>query len=909
MRSHRSWIVALTACASACGGSERTDGASLALSDGSFEQGGQGWALSGVTVVEVGPGAFHGTHALLFDPGDDPGLRYGSARVRLATEVGRQYRVTFAHQGGFERGNPALALTIDGEHPHDAVTEVWITGAMEARELPERSAWSETDGRFFAEHALTELQIGPLSRWEPGIRWGRVWIDDVRVEVLPRRRALGTEVEVRATLPSDAVAGQEVELTVSLTGRLQSPPTPFDTRPAHCTVEFALESSDPLAVLPERIRFQDEASRIERLSFWTPGVQRVTLRTGEGFEARSNPVLVHERAPEKRSYWGDIHIHTELGHADWPGGDGALNYTFARDFADLDFAALSEHFHASEVGGWMEQLVPATLAFDQPGRFATLLGIEMFSYQGHHNFYLRSGDPLDMFDGRNPFRSRDAAGADLRSRGVPFLAIPHHFMLLDPVDWRSTDREALRLAEIYSTHGSSEEAGAWWRHPAQTGNDYGETGGARGHDFRTGLARGHRLGVIACSDSHFAQPGLAGLTCVRATALTREALFDALWRRDCYATSGARTLLDFALEAAPPGDTPRVAVSAVSMGGELFLPPGASLQARVVVHASAPIEAVELVQEGTLVASARPDSPDFDGAFALGAFSGRPTYVYARVRQRDEHRVWASPIWIDPARVPDLALEEKDLSFDFASGTLAVTPRNYGDESARAVLRLYSSQGAPGLAEVSEDALRQPALLLRVEPASPGRARLKAVLYTPRNVGKIFSFSGELRFSDAAGYRIVADPRGMLTADGALTLRWKDELGKRFPASRAGQITDFELWVDTNPGTTVEVAPLVDGSPLAEVWVGSQVHRTPATVPIPIGELARTPPLDERTVALDPRLPPETVLFADLPRGATYVAVLDPEDRVTESDELDNAAALSVPEEPPRTSHWPDRGR
>ncbi len=870
------------------------------FTNGSFEDGLTGWDALGVRVVQAGLGAFHGSKVLEFDPARQAeGLRFGHARARIVTEPGREYRITLAHQAGFDLGNPLLAIAVDGQAAHDVIATVPFLDPLAARKLPARASWSETSVSFFAERAVTELQIGPLSRWASTIGWGRVWVDHVRVEPQARLRALGADVEVRATLPSDALIGEPLELRVSLLERLRAPiARVFDNRLAHCTVDFRLDSGDPEAVLPERIAFRGEATRVERVRFGSPGVRRVFLRTEDGFAVSSNPVLVHERAPPRRSFWGDIHVHTELGHADWIGGSGALNYLFARDFADLDFAALSEHYGWTAVTGWMDRLVPATLAFDEPGRFATFLAVETSSYQGHHNYYLRSSDPFLMFDGRNPFASRDEHVANLRARGVSFLTIPHHFMLLEPVDWRWSDREALRLAEIYSNHGSSEQAGAWWRHPAHIGNWYGDTKGARGHDLESALRRGHRLGLIGCSDSHCARPGLAGLTCVRASALTREGLFDALRARACYATSGARILLDLEL-------------SGATMGQELFLEPLTALEARVAVHAGDPIEAVELVRAGTVVASAHPGTLDFAGTFALGSFSGQPTHLYARARLRDQHRAWSSPIWIDPARIPDLALEKKDLSFDFASGALAVTPRNYGDASAQALLRLYSSADEPSFAEVPVSPFTEPTLLLRVEPVSAGRARLAATLYTPRNLGRTFRFAGQIRLWNAPGYAIAADPRAMLVDDRQGTLRWSDELGMnyRFSESRSGQITDFELVVDTNPLTRLDLSARIDGSPLSEVWVGSEVHPAPLSVALPLGELARTPPLDERTVALDPSAAPAPVVFARLPPGATYIAVLDPEGRVAESDEHDNAATLAVPEQAPAYDHWLDYGR
>ena len=585
-----------------------SSGTRPALFDGSFERDAQGWKLTDTAVVDVGSGAAHGSHVLLFDPGTGAEVRRGTASARLPTKIGHEYRLRFAYQAGFERGTPFLTVTLDGRSPVHVASVIRFFDPGQRSSVPLRSAWLEESFTFFAEHELTELELGPLSRWQSTIGWGKVWVDHVRLEPLDRERTLGRDLAVRATLPSLARVGEELELSVSLSGRVEAGADSggvFDLRPMHHTCEFQLASSDPGATLPASLGFTGQALRLARVRFATPGVQRLMLSTTDGFRVLSNPVLVEAATTSRNYYWGDIHVHTAGGHSDWVGGEGSLNYALARKFADLDFAALSEHFYGSTATNWMERLAPASEFHNTPGRFVTFLGVESFGYQGHTNHYLRGDDALEMFDPRNALPGREEQLANLRTRGARVLSIPHHFMLLDPADWRATDREALRLAEIYSIHGSSEEAGAWWRHPDHFGFAYDGSRGARGHDYLTALARGHRVGVIACSDSHEAQPGMSGLTCVRASELTRESLWDALYERACYATTGARILLDFEL-------------AGVAMGGETRLAAGTPLVARLAVHGLAPLEALEILQDGRVVASSAPGTLDHVESFDLG---------------------------------------------------------------------------------------------------------------------------------------------------------------------------------------------------------------------------------------------------------------------------------------------------
>ncbi|NOT29520.1 MAG: DUF3604 domain-containing protein [Planctomycetes bacterium] len=853
-----------------------------------------GWTFSEAVVRTVGLGAFHGTHVVEIDPGTAPGQRLGFLQARFPTTPGQEYRLSFAFQAGFAVGAPQLAVTIDGTEPEDVATAVRFNDPGVARSTPDRGAWLEQRIGFFAQHDLTLIQLGPLSRWNTDIGWGRVWVDHARVEPLGRARTFGRDVALRATLPSTVRVGESVELTLSLIGMRRGTLSGgvFDTRPMRYTGSFDLFSDDALSTLPATVAFQDTVTGRVPVRFGSAGVWRLRVRSG-AYEVLSNPVYVSTQSLARRAFWGDIHIHTELAHSDWQGGSGAKNYASAQGYADLDFAALSEHYHNAK--GWMDELVPPTQAFNRPGSFVTLLGTETGFTGGHFNFYLRGSNPFEMFDSRNHFSNREALLDNLRARSVQTLSIPHHFLLLDPVDWRNTDRTRLRLAEIYSNHGSSEEAGNWWRFPEQTGNSYGDTKGAKGHDFRTALERGHRLGVIGCSDSHVVQPGMSGLTCVRASTLERESIWGALRRRDCFATSGDRILLEFRIGTA-------------HMGQETQLSPGAQLDAFVEVHGQDVIEVIEFVRDGQVTQSLFPSS--LDGVFTvnLGTFTGRTTWVYVRVRQRNQHRAWSSPIWIDPLGKPDLVLEGGKMSYDRARSELTVAPRNYTGVAATALLRLYSSASEPSLAgEGWLSGFTQPTLLLRVEPVNANQVRLKAALYTPLGLRRSFSYSGEIRLRNATGHRIVTDPRRMLADNGTGTLSWNDFFGYRYLnyESKAGQISDIELLIDTRLDTEIDVLSRIDGSPLSQVFVGSQVHSAAQVVSIPVGRIANTPPLATVSVTV-PAHSRKAILFPSLPPGATYVAVIDFAGQVPEVNEDNNAFALVVPERATPYDHWSD---
>ena len=72
---------------------------------------------------------------------------------------------------------------------------------------------------------------------------------------------------------------------------------------------------------------------------------------------------------------------------------------------------------------------------------------------------------------------------------------------------------------------------------------------------------GLKLGVIGSSDNHGSQPGKEGFgtMAVWASALTREAVFDAIRNRRTYGTTGSRIYLEFVVNGEPMGGETTVA--------------------------------------------------------------------------------------------------------------------------------------------------------------------------------------------------------------------------------------------------------------------------------------------------------------------------------------------------------------
>ncbi len=375
-----------------------------------------------------------------------------------------------------------------------------------------------------------------------------------------------------------------------------------------------------------------------------------------GLGADSNPA---PRLPDSsvRIYFGDIHCHTTLSD-----GMGSLEdlYTYARDVQRLDFASATDHeshFYGYSLAPEMWPLVrEAAQRHYDPGHFVTLLGYEWTAasrkaISGHHNVYYRDTDG-PFFTYSNPTtNSLKKLLKALRDLGRPVLVIPHHPVACKSaagmpapsltVAWSVNDPQIIRLAEIYSKWGCSEEVPPTFR-PLHNS--------AEGHAVRDALDKGYRLGFTAGSDDHTAMPGSlhvqggrnlrypnSGLVAVYAPELTREAIFDALYQRRCYATSGPRIVLDFS-------------VNGHTMGQEITAD-NASDTRRIegIAIGTAAVQSAEIVSSGR-VHWTIPGNGSRELSFELEdtARLTEPMYYYVRIIQADGERAWSSPIWVDP---------------------------------------------------------------------------------------------------------------------------------------------------------------------------------------------------------------------------------------------------------------------
>ena len=362
------------------------------------------------------------------------------------------------------------------------------------------------------------------------------------------------------------------------------------------------------------------------------GIFFFTIRGPSGLEGRSNVLLCLDGAPSLNLYFGDIH-----GHSRQSDGTGTPEdyYAFARDASGLDIAALTDHADYGTIrieGAPWDRIKAAANAAYEPGRFVTFVGYEWTNWvYGHRNVYFRDGDgPV--------FRSIDDASdtpQELWALLEPYeaMTIAHH-VGGGPIhtDWSIPPGPCEYLVEICSIHGASEEYGgkACIYHPVQ------------GAFVRDALLKGYRLGIIGSGDTHDGHPGqrsagtlVTGIVGVYAPELTRESIWDAFKRRQVYATSGPKIILNFRVADAP-------------LGSEVTWDPA---QGAIPVSLRAigcdAIEAVEIIRNGVVVHRQEGNGVTAYAMLLDAEPPEGPLWYYARVFQCDGGMAWSSPVWVD----------------------------------------------------------------------------------------------------------------------------------------------------------------------------------------------------------------------------------------------------------------------
>jgi len=384
--------------------------------------------------------------------------------------------------------------------------------------------------------------------------------------------------------------------------------------------------------------------RFDDLILKDPGTYRLILSDGEMEEAVSNPIVVTEEEAALNIYWGDLHNHTKSSDGR---GTTAQSYKYARDVSGLDFCSITDHCENQRTEEW-EEYKGITKEFNNPGRFVTIPGYEWSGSTangGDHNvFFMEDNPPIYRSRGNfNYYNYNNYQGRELQVNHIEdlyirlskhytnknIIVIPHYGGRKANKNWHNPTLE--RLIEVYSDHKRSE---AW------------------SQEF---LEQGWKLGIMASSDNHTGKPGNSitfpktskdpfkidwkkeeigtGLIAVYAGNLQRKDIFEGMYDRHCYATSGDRILLGFRVD----GEV---------MGSEITSVGAPKI--KVDVAGTDIITKIEIKKNNQVVKEFFPGTLEFDVTWTDENFKeGEPCFYYVRVEQDNNEEAISSPVWVN----------------------------------------------------------------------------------------------------------------------------------------------------------------------------------------------------------------------------------------------------------------------
>ena len=447
----------------------------------------------------------------------------------------------------------------------------------------------------------------------------------------PELATIGERVDhLHATIPAVVQVEEEFALRVvarDRSGNLAADPS------LELSLHHGVEDGH-VEVLADTVRGQAFLT-----SFDVPGDRAIeVLNLRDRGDGLTNPCRCTEAPPEQRLFWGDIHGHTRL--SDGLGTPDAY-YAFGRDEALLDFCAIADHAQYLSDEDW-EGIQEATARYHSSGRYVTLLGYEyscnapLEHYGDKCVYYPGDTGPLlrETDINRSAYVDVAAFAEQWKAQGAMMILHQHAMgscSFYDP--------DLVRLAEVYSVWGGSESQYASRPLLPSLDQDYS------GHYAADALAKGWVLGFVGSSDDHAGRPGCSdwlrvqqaypgGLVAVWAPELTREAVWEALWNRRCYATSGKRIYLEFSVDGEPMGSV----IEGGAFSGSHVI------EARVL--GDEPIIAAEVLRGRDPIHVESSYTPSLQFTFRDKPPAGSANHYYLRVTQDDGEMAWSSPVWI-----------------------------------------------------------------------------------------------------------------------------------------------------------------------------------------------------------------------------------------------------------------------
>ncbi len=409
---------------------------------------------------------------------------------------------------------------------------------------------------------------------------------------------------------------------------------------------------------------------LPNLYFNEPGIYRIQLqilKTKEKFYSHPIKCFIEQ---DKSLFWGLLHGESERVDSS-ENIETCLRHV--RDEKSLQFFSTSSFESAEETSNEEWKTINTYVTeFNEDGRFVSFLGMQWFNEspeEGLRTFVFAK-------DNKAILRKKDSKNTNLKKiyKGLApkeLISIPSFSMAKKfGNDFSDFSPEFERVVEIYNAWGSSEcLAKEGNLRPIKTTSKKGIAESADG-SIQKALNKNCRFGFVAGGlddrdlfsdfyDSDQTQYS-PGLTAILATDHTRDSLFQALFNRQCYATTGERIILGFSIAGA-------------SIGSELStkIKPGLVYNRHITgyVAGTGPVASIEIIRNGSTIHTIKPEGFTCDFNFddsemisqvALPGGNDLPPFVYyyIRILQEDGHIAWSSPIWIDLHDMPVVAAKK-----------------------------------------------------------------------------------------------------------------------------------------------------------------------------------------------------------------------------------------------------------